>query len=78
MKKPSLYLAFNKEGKQLGLFDTWENAQRKEGVTSAEFWDYNEKTGQYHPTGNKVCKFDILPTKEEYEAQQKSSKVIQK
>ena len=60
MRNP-LYLALNKDGKQLGLFDTNEHALAVKDASEAEIWDYDAKTGRYYPTGNKVCKFEILP-----------------
>lgn len=67
----TLILAFNKDGKQVGLYEKWEDAEKNPDVTEGEFWDLNEKTGQYHPTRNKVCKLELVPTKEEYEKSQK-------
>lgn len=59
-----LYLGIDKEGKQVGLFKTHEQAFQNPKVNMAEFWDLSEKTGQYHPTNASIGRLEMVPKKE--------------
>lgn len=64
--KESLYLAITKEGKQLGLFLTSEQAFAKfEDAHACEIWDLNTKTGQFHPTNASVGRLELVPKKDD-------------
>lgn len=61
----SLYLGVSKEGKQIGLFKTSDQAFGNPKVHVAEIWSLNEKTGQFHPTIGSIARLEILPRKED-------------
>ena len=61
----SLFLGLDKEGKQVGLFKTHEQAFQNERVHTCEFWNLNNKTGQYHPTIHSIGKLELVPKKGE-------------
>lgn len=61
----SLYLGIDKDGKQVGLFKTHEQAFLNNKVHTCEFWDLNVKTGQYHPTIHSIGKLELVPKKDE-------------
>ncbi|HII36577.1 MAG TPA: hypothetical protein HA319_06130 [Nitrosopumilaceae archaeon] len=69
-KKESLYLGIDKEGKQIGLFKTSEQALENPKVNYAEIWDLNKKTGQFHPTIHSIGKLTLLPRKGDVEVEQ--------
>lgn len=61
-----LYLALTKDGKQLGLFKTSEQAFAKsERVHECQIWNLNEKTGQFHPSNASVGRLTLLPKRDE-------------
>lgn len=62
----SLYLAITKEGKQLGLFLTSEQAFAKfEDTNTCEIWNLNKKTGQFHPTNASIGRLELIPKKDD-------------
>lgn len=59
--KKYLYLALSKDGKQLGLFLTTEQAFSKfDNANDCQMWELNEKTGQYHPTNASVGRLELV------------------
>lgn len=66
MSKQYLYLAKTREGKQLGLFLSSEQAFTKfENANDCEMWELNEKTGQYQPTNASVGRLELVEKRDE-------------
>lgn len=60
-----LYLGLKKDGKQVGLFKTHEQAFAfSEEIHEAQIWNLDEKTGRFFPTNGSVGRLTMLPKKD--------------
>lgn len=56
----SVYLGVSKEKKQIGLFQSVEQAFNYPGVELVEIWNLDINTGQYFPSNASVGKLEML------------------
>jgi hypothetical protein len=53
----------NKDGKQLGLFKTSDQAFALKEANTAQRWKLNEKTGKFSPTNTPIGRLELVPKK---------------
>ena len=63
----TLYLGKTREGKQVGLFRSHEEAfAYSDKINTADIWNLDEKTGRFYPTNGSVGRLELVPKKEEF------------
>jgi len=61
VKIQSFYMALDKDKKQVAFYLTHEQAFANPKCIEVEIWNTDKQTGQIYPTGNKICKMEIIP-----------------